>query len=341
MIKFIGIVVLVILSLYVIVNYWYIFFTVAIIGIIVKVNMSKKNQHKTKESITNGINRTNPCSSSEIPDEFIVLDVETTGLDSANNEIIEVAILKYVNGERVDSFNTLIKPYRKISKEITKINGITNEMVKSAPRLKDVIVKINSYISEAKYIVGYNVEFDMRFISAALGMNNQFIEEVNVIDVLEFVRKHYSDLPSRKLEVMKDYFGIQKASHRSATDCEITVDVWKKSLEEVNNRELKQREKMEELLLLLNEKEQQFIVSLKEQLGELESKLKFNTMSDKTINFKIGDYQIGRVKLAGRKFKMQIIDKDNVLWLDINDLSEATINIKHWVKYAKALTKVA
>lgn len=341
MIKFIGIIGLIILSLYLMINYWYAFLVIAIIGIVVKVKMNGKNKYKDKRLITKGINHINFCSSGEIPEEFIVLDVETTGLDPAKHEIIEIAILKYVRGEKVESFSTLIKPYNSISKEITKINGITNKMVKSAPRFKEVCAKINSYISESKYIVGYNVTFDIRFTSAALGLNKHFIEEVDVIDVLEFTRKHFSDLPNRKLETMKDYFGIQQESHRSEIDCETTVDVWKKSIEEVNNRELRHREKMDEILSLMNEKEQMFIASLREQLGELAPNLKFNTMSDRTINFKIDDCQIGRVKLAGRKFKMQIIDENNVLWLDIEDIGEATTNIKHWVKYTKTLTKIS
>jgi hypothetical protein len=60
-------------------------------------------------------------------------------------------------------------------------------------------------------------------------------------------------------------------------------------------------------------------------------------MSDRTINFQIDSMQIGRVKLNGRKKRMQILDKGNVIWLDIDDVDEALNNIKHWMKYTKYL----
>lgn len=357
--KAISYILLILVSIYLLVNFWYLFVILVVVGLIHLNNKRKNNNQKThageiklnyqvKEKkpnynfnypAINGINEIVYCSEDEMPDEFVVLDIETTGLDPINDEIIEIAILKYLNGKKVDTFHSLVKPDEKIPEQITKINGITNNMVKHAPRIDEIIDKIYDLINEAKFIVGYNVNFDLSFIGYALGRYGKFIDKVLAIDVHDFVRKHYYHLNDRKLETMKNYFGIAKVSHRADDDCEVTVEVWRRGLEEVRNRERAIINQMEELYNSLNENEKKFIDSLKIQLGDLKDKLRYNVMSDKTINFKIGDYQIGRVKLSGRKYKMQILDRDNVVWLDISGVDEAINNIKHWVKYAKKLRK--
>jgi hypothetical protein len=92
-----------------------------------------------------------------------------------------------------------------------------------------------------------------------------------------------------------------------------------------------------ERLRILNTEEQQFIYSLQDNLEKvnLKEQLKFNVLSNKIINFKLNSVQIGRVKLNGRINKMQIITIKKVIWLDIKDVNEAILNIKHWIKYAK------
>lgn len=97
----------------------------------------------------------------------------------------------------------------------------------------------------------------------------------------------------------------------------------------------------EEMLIIFNEKEKQFIQTLQDRLMEvgLDDRLHFNILSDKTVNFTIDGMQIGRVKLSGRKFRMQILNDKTVSWLDIKDVSEAIAYIDHWVKYAKRLIK--
>jgi hypothetical protein len=70
----------------------------------------------------------------------------------------------------------------------------------------------------------------------------------------------------------------------------------------------------------------------------LKDKMVFDIKSDNTINFMLGNAQIGRVKLRGRKYKMQLLDQNNVMWLDIDSYDEAVTNLKQWVKYSQYLS---
>lgn len=67
---------------------------------------------------------------------FIALDTETTGLSPINNEIIEVSAIKYKGNKKIETFTTLIKPNANIPYNITRITGISNDMVKNAPKKK-------------------------------------------------------------------------------------------------------------------------------------------------------------------------------------------------------------
>jgi DNA polymerase-3 subunit epsilon len=299
----------------------------------------KNRKPKFSNNTSGGIIDINYCPADLIPDDFIVIDVETTGLDPNKDEIIEIALVRYLNGEKIDSFTTLIKPYQKIPYQATVINGITNAMVKKSPTSDMVIDDILSRIHDAKYVVGYNVEFDLKFLNAACRRHGKYIENVKVIDVLDYVRKHFSHLKVKKLETMKDYFQIEQHSHRAISDCDITIKVWQQCIEQVRNQETERKIQLETIFSLLNESEKQFITVLKEQLGTHQDQLHYNVMSDKTMNFKINDIQIGRVKLSGRKYKMQLLDENNTIWIEISSVDEAINNIKHWMKYVKTLTK--
>lgn len=277
----------------------------------------------------------------ELPDQFAVLDVETTGLNHFFDKIIEIAIIHVKNGEVVDRFSQLIDPGKPIPNEASRINGITDFMVKGQPKIDEVIHEIHSRIISEPLIVGYNVEFDLKFINVSLAEAGLSIPSVSYLDVLDLVRQTLSrDLPNRKLETVKNHFGIENVSHRAISDCDVTLEVFKRCLKIKEEWREKYILKQEQLISKLNDNEKVFISTLQDKLRErgITGQLSYNVLSNKIINFTIDGKQIGRVKLSGRKYKMQILDEDNVVWLDIDDLSEAIGNIKHWIKYASKLS---
>ncbi len=97
---------------------------------------------------------------------FCVLDLETTGATPASCEITEVGAVKYVGGELVGTFDTLVNPDAPIPPTITVLTGITQAMVIDAPRIAEVLPALLEFIGNA-VIVGHNVRFDMSFLTAA------------------------------------------------------------------------------------------------------------------------------------------------------------------------------
>ena len=98
-----------------------------------------------------------------LPDSFIVLDLETTGLSNKFDEIIEISALRVRSFHVTDVFSTLIKPTFEISDEITEITGITNEMLSNAPLFSEIEFELREFIGD-DYILGHNVNFDINFL---------------------------------------------------------------------------------------------------------------------------------------------------------------------------------
>ena len=82
---------------------------------------------------------------------YIVLDTETTGFDPSKNELIEIAAIKYENYNKIDEFQTLIKPNEPISSYIQHLTGITNEMVENAPNIEEVLPKFLDFVGNAAH----------------------------------------------------------------------------------------------------------------------------------------------------------------------------------------------
>ena len=95
--------------------------------------------------------------------KLCILDIETTGFEPEDSEILELYILKVVNEEVVDEFYSLFKPSQKI--ENSHIHGITDEKVQNAPLFKEMDQKIINFVEDA-VLVGHNIDyFDLKFLN--------------------------------------------------------------------------------------------------------------------------------------------------------------------------------
>ncbi len=103
-----------------------------------------------------------------LPETFIVLDLETTGLDASRHEIIEIAAILYRKGNtNHQTLQALVKPSKKVPKKITEITGITQEMVETKGEpLVDVMREFMAFV-QGHRLVTFNAEFDMAFLHAA------------------------------------------------------------------------------------------------------------------------------------------------------------------------------
>lgn len=158
------------------------------------------------------------------PDKFIVLDIETTGLNSLFCEIIEVSALKVDSGNIVEKFSTLIKPDDEVEDFITELTGITNEMLKTAPKFQDIEKDLRNFLGN-EIIVGHNVNFDINFLYDNLSkpLTNNFV------DTMRISRKILPELPHHRLKDLSDYYKIDYSkAHRAEQDCLITFECLKR-----------------------------------------------------------------------------------------------------------------
>lgn len=154
------------------------------------------------------------------PENYVVIDVETTGL-SNHDKIIELAALKVKNGEIVDNYQQLINPEIEIPKSVQKITGITNEMVADAPVICEVAEEFRSFVGTST-VVGHNINFDTGFVNRCLG---EFAEAVqnDYFDTLKISRKLMPRMPHHTLGDIAEELGVsQPIAHRALADCETT-----------------------------------------------------------------------------------------------------------------------
>lgn len=151
-----------------------------------------------------------------VPTRYIVFDLETTGFTPDRSEIIEIGAVRMEDGREVDGFHTYVKPICGIPLNITALTGIKPSDVADAPGFETALPRLLEYFGNST-LVAHNSAFDCRFVSAysaTLGL--RFDNRVE--DSLKLARR-YIPSPSHKLEVLKDYFGLQLSSHNALDDC--------------------------------------------------------------------------------------------------------------------------
>lgn len=165
-------------------------------------------------------------STIDLLSDYIIFDIETTGLDSSYDEVIEIGAIKVKNNKIVSKFNSLVKPKNEIDEYITELTGITNEMVKDAPTIEEILPDFMNYIGN-DILIGHNVNFDINFIYDNLYRNKFDVLTNDFIDTMRISRKLLPELPHHRLIDLAKYFKIDSTNnHRSLKDCEITMIVY-------------------------------------------------------------------------------------------------------------------
>lgn len=155
---------------------------------------------------------------------FVVFDVETTGLVPDKNEITEIGAVKIVNGEITERFQTLCKPHQQISAEITKLTGITNEMVENEHAPEEIIEDFLRFAGDS-IMVGYNVNFDYQFIQFTAKkvdkmFNNEFRDCMGDAKAKLF-------LPNYRLGTVVHHLGVTlDNAHRALYDATATAEAF-------------------------------------------------------------------------------------------------------------------
>ena len=147
------------------------------------------------------------------------------------DEIIEIGAVKVVNGKVVDKFSMLVKPRRKISKEITDITGITNEMVLDSPKIKSAISEFKEFI-DGYDLVAHNASFDMKFLDFNLARIGKSVS-CKIYDTLRLSKIYFIGMKCYKLPELAKALNIEHANaHRALSDAEATAELYMKCLKE-------------------------------------------------------------------------------------------------------------
>ncbi|MBR3242774.1 MAG: 3'-5' exonuclease [Parasporobacterium sp.] len=180
-------------------------------------------------------------------DTFVAFDLETTGKSSKIDSIIEIGAVKVVNGKVIESteyiFQELVQPldYKKVSVEITKLTGITNDEVYSARPIWEVFPDFMKFAGDA-VLVGFNcMSFDSRFVVRAGRYSNLIIDN-KYFDVMRYVRKFReqidSEMDSLTLGNVSQVLNIENPrAHRALADAITTAKVFLKLKEMDKNTE--------------------------------------------------------------------------------------------------------
>ncbi|MBQ4283610.1 MAG: 3'-5' exoribonuclease [Lachnospira sp.] len=162
--------------------------------------------------------------------DYVALDVETTGLNPSEDRIIEIGMVKVIDGVIADEYTTLINPQAFISERITSLTGITQAMVSDKPVMSEVIGDIMTFIGELP-ILGHNVVFDYGFIKKA-AINNGYQFEKKGIDTLKLARRLLPEVPHKTLAFLCEHFGIDAGnSHRALDDTYSAIRLFEKMYE--------------------------------------------------------------------------------------------------------------
>lgn len=121
-------------------------------------------------------------------DNFVALDIETTGLSAESNEIINIGAIRFRNNKPVSEFDMLVKPDKRIPLDITFITGIDNNMVKNSPKIKEVLPLLIDFVGD-DIVLGHNVQFDLGFINHAAAVNGIGNYITKFVDTLIIARQ--------------------------------------------------------------------------------------------------------------------------------------------------------
>ena len=167
-------------------------------------------------------NQSSLFSAKQSPTVF--LDIETTGLEIGNQSIIEIGACKVDEDGKEYIFQEFIKPTQEISSKITSITGITNEMVKHAPPLKNVLELFTEFCADAT-VVAHNAQFDVPWLLSCYKRLNIPTKSSQVVCTLEWAKKRSE--PRRSLGVLSKKYQIgHENAHRALADAMVTKSLF-------------------------------------------------------------------------------------------------------------------
>lgn len=156
--------------------------------------------------------------------EYVVVDLETTGSDPSSHRITEIGAVKVRDGRIVEEWTSLVRPGRRIPSFIVKLTGITDEMVATAPGFAAIADELRTFIGDAVF-VAHRAKFDHGFLKAEFERVGIRLAGPVLCTVVE-MKRHFPGLPSYGLGALSTHFGIPLESHhRALCDARATAEL--------------------------------------------------------------------------------------------------------------------
>ena len=150
-------------------------------------------------------------------ESYVAVDLETTGIGARHEKILEIAMVKVIDGAEAETLQTLVNPHREIPEQIVELTGIRDDMVKDAPSIEEVIEKALEFC-EGYPLLGHQLIFDYGFLKQA-AVNKKLPFERDGIDTLKLCRLFMPPEEKKNLTAACAYFGIrQDTAHRALSD---------------------------------------------------------------------------------------------------------------------------
>ncbi|MBD5451636.1 MAG: 3'-5' exonuclease [Lachnospiraceae bacterium] len=157
---------------------------------------------------------------------YVVFDIETTGLNPKYEKIIELGAAKVRDAKVVDTFSTFVNPGKSLPERIKELTGICDTDVINAPYIEEVLDRFIAFVGD-DILLGHNLIFDYSFVKkAAVNQKKTFAR--NGIDTLKIARRFLNDLESRNLSFLCDYYSIHLQAHRALNDALATHELYQR-----------------------------------------------------------------------------------------------------------------
>lgn len=258
-----------------------------------------------------------PCSLHS----YVVTDIETSGLDSAINSIIEISAIKILDNKIVGEYSSLIHRDGNLNQQITDLTGITTAMLKECPKTLETVIQEYSEFIGNYPLIGHNIDkFDFSFINKAYQQVLNRPLQNKTVDTLTLARKYIRDSGNYKLQTLAAYLHLPTDNaHRALSDCKTTMELYKSICKNFEELRLK-KEKVKSELVNLDSEDGQIISLIQTIFHNIDHSYIRYTKAGKYLRFKCY-YDIFRIKTSGRlknyivfanKFECDILNRINL-----------------------------
>ena len=172
--------------------------------------------------------------------DFISFDIETTGTLSHVDLIVEISAVKFIKGKPQDVFQSLVSIDKPMPIEASRVNGITDDMLKGQPSIEEVLPKF-AFFCKADLLVAHNAIFDFQFLAKAIQEHQSPSPQGLILDTYSLARKVFPQALNYKLATLCEHLKIKTGSfHRAEADATACGELFKCILQKLEGRDLKQ-----------------------------------------------------------------------------------------------------